>query len=167
MTTDLLTLLGRDHQDIAMGLADLARPATTIGNLRSMLDGVRLGLLAHAEAEDIVFHHALMRSNQSPSLVGLIEDGHGAHRAQQSALGSLVSQQPCTPTWRDWAVQLRDLVVSHATHEEDVILPALRAAVPAPVWASLAGEFATQRLVQLGMLQPSAPIMSYQQLALL
>lgn len=167
MTTDLLTLLGRDHQDIATGLAELARPATSIGQIRTTLDGVRLGLMAHAEAEDIVVYHALMRFTPSANLVNLIKAGHGAHVAQERALGALVSQKPCSLVWREKATQLRDLVVHHADHEEEVILPLLRAEAPAPVWRSLAGEFATERLVQLGMLAPSAPIMSYQQLALL
>jgi hypothetical protein len=167
MTTDLLGLLGRDHRDIARGLAELASPATTIGQIRNTLDGVRLGLVAHAEAEDIVIHHALMRFAPEPALVTLIATGQVAHRAQESALSSLVSQRPETQTWRDKARLLLDLVVRHATHEEEVILPALRAAAPGDVWARLAGEFATERLVQLGMLQPSAPIMSYQQLAAL
>ena len=167
LMTDLLALLGRDHQDIAVGLAELARPAATIGQIRTTLDGVRLGLIAHAEAEDIVIHHALMRFAPSPALTNLIASGHAAHVAQERALSTLVGQRPCTPVWRDQAVQLRDLVVRHATHEEDVILPALRAAAPNDVWSTLAGKFATERLKQLGMLQPSAPIMSYQMLGLL
>ena len=147
-----------------MGLAELANPTATIVQIRTTLDGVRLGLMAHAEAEDIIIHHALMRFEPAASLVSLIESGHTAHEAQESALSSLVTHKPCTPLWRGKAVILRDLVIRHATHEEEVILPALRAAAPAAVWATLAGEFATERLKQLGMLQPSAPIMSYQQL---
>jgi hypothetical protein len=167
MTTDLLALLGRDHHDIAMGLAELAKPASSIAQIRTTLDGVRLGLVAHAEAEDIVIHHALMRFEPAPALVKLIAAGHAAHAAQESALSTLVTQKPGTSAWRDSAGLLRDLVVRHATHEEVVILPALRAAAPWDIWSKLAGEFATERLVQLGMLQPSAPIMSYAQLALL
>ncbi len=166
MSTDLLALLGRDHHDIATGLAELTRPAATIGQIRTTLDGVRLGLIAHAEAEDIVIHHALMRFDASPWLVKLIAVGHGAHVAQERALSSLVGQKPCTSAWRANATQLRDLVVRHATHEEEVILPALRGAAP-DVWSKLAGEFASERLRQLGMLEPSTPIMSYQMLGLL
>jgi len=165
--TDLLGLLERDHQDIAAGLADLARPAATIGQIRTTLDGVRLGLMAHAEAEDIVVYHALMQFHATPALIDMIRAGHQAHLAQESALSSLVSQKPCTGIWRDKAAHLRELVVRHAKHEEDVILPALRKQAPAHVWEQLAGEFATERLKQLGMLQPSAPIMSYAQLAMM
>jgi len=120
--------------------------------------------MAHAEAEDIVVYHALMRFAPSSVLVGLIKAGHGAHIAQEGALASLVTQRPCTALWRERATVLRDLVVRHASHEEEVILPALRREAPAPVWTTLAGEFATERLVQLGMLAPSAPIMSYRAL---
>lgn len=138
-----------------------------IGQIRTTLDGVRLGLVAHAEAEDIVVYHALMQFHASPALVDMIRAGHQAHLAQESALSSLVSQKPCTSVWRDKATLLRELVMRHAKHEEDVILPALRQQAPSHVWEQLAGEFATERLKQLGMLQPSAPIMSYAQLAMM
>ena len=50
--TDFLMLLQRDHHDLETGLDELLQ-ATTVMEIRSALDGVRLGLTAHAEAEDI------------------------------------------------------------------------------------------------------------------
>ena len=49
--TDFLMLVKRDHHDLECALDELLH-ALTIEQLRSALDGVRLGLTAHAEAED-------------------------------------------------------------------------------------------------------------------
>src|SRR5436190_1950557 len=100
MPADFLTLLRRDHIDLQEELTQLLDPGASVAELRTALDGVRLGLIAHAEAEDIVL---------------------GAYE--------LVPE-----------------------------LPALRAHVPADYFTRLAGKFATERLRQLAMLQPSAPM---------
>ena len=156
MPTDFLTLLHRDHHDLELGLDDLLA-ADSVAEIRSSLDGVRLGLTAHAEAEDIVLHHALVRSASDRMIEALVEDAHAAHVAQERTLASLVGATPCSAAWRDSARYLRDLVRDHAEHEERRILPALREVMP-KVYEALAGEFATERLRKLAMLQPSAVI---------
>jgi len=62
--TDFLGLLQRDHHDLECGLDELLQ-AVTVSQLRSALDGVRLGLTAHAEAEDIVLYQALAKAGSS------------------------------------------------------------------------------------------------------
>jgi hypothetical protein len=156
MPTDFLTLLHRDHDDLSRGLEELLA-ASSVEQLRSTLDGVRLGLVAHAEAEDIVLYQALTREHASRALAALVEDAHVQHAAQEAALGSLVCATPGTSEWRDAAIYLRNLVQEHAEHEEQRVLPALRELMP-KVYEVLAGEFATERLRQLAQLQPSAPI---------
>ena len=156
MPTDFLTLLHRDHHDLELGLVELVE-ARTVEALRSALDGVRLGLVAHAEAEDIVLAQALTRASTSRVLAALVEDAHAAHVAQERALAALVCAPPRTSAWFAAARHLRDLVHDHAEREEKRILPALRDLMPR-VYEGLAGEFATERLRQLAMLQPSAPI---------
>jgi len=153
MATDFLTLLQRDHHDLACALAELAHPCS-IEQIRSTLDGVRLGLTAHAEAEDIVLAHALARCGRS--LEPLIDEALAAHAEQAGVLGLLVASAPGSADWRGHAANLRRLVVEHAVWEERNVLPAIRAASPA-IYATLAGAFATERLRQLAMLQPSAP----------
>jgi hypothetical protein len=156
MPTDFLTLLHRDHDDLSRGLEELLE-APSVEQLRSTLDGVRLGLVAHAEAEDIVLYQAMTREHASRMLASLVEDAHLQHAAQEAALGSLVCAIPGTPEWRQAAMHLRDLVNEHAEHEEHRILPALRELMPR-VYDALASEFATERLRQLAQLQPSGPI---------
>lgn len=151
MPTDFLTLLRRDHADLQEELTQLLDPSATIADLRTTLDGVRLGLLAHAEAEDIV----LGAFEDVPALEILIAQDRAAHVMQERALSALVSATPQTTVWRDRAHQLRSLVQYHAGQEEKHLLPALRAHVPSDRYRMLAGSFATQRLRQLAMLQPS------------
>ncbi len=154
MPTDFLSLLRRDHTDLQHELTQLLDPTATVAQLRSSLDGVRLGLTAHVEAEDIV----LARFEIVPALQGLLAQARAAHLAQERALSSLIAARPGTATWRDRAFHLRDLVHHHANHEEEVLVPAIRHHAGDQAFEGLAGAFATERLRQLAMLQPSAPV---------
>ncbi len=152
MPTDFLGLLHRDHMDLLQELSQLLDPAASPPELRGSLDGVRLGLIAHCEAEDIV----LGPFEIVPALHVLVTQARAAHRAQEAALHDLVSARPGTTTWRERAEHLRDLVRCHAAQEEEQLLPALRAHTAD--YARLAGRFATERMRQIAMLQPSAPV---------
>jgi hypothetical protein len=156
MATDFLTLLQRDHHDLDHGLAELLAPWATVADIRSALDGVRLGLTAHAEAEDIVLAIAFdSRANQKLDV--LLHGARGGHLDQESLLGALVCARPGTASWRQRAGELRRAVAEHAAWEEHCVVPALRAAAP-DTYAKLAGAFATERLRQLAMLEPSGPV---------
>jgi hypothetical protein len=152
MPTDFLTLLRRDHADLQQELTSLLDPEVSTHQLRTALDGVRLGLMAHAEAEDIV----LSRFEVVPGLQILVAQARAAHLAQEGALSALVTSRPGTAAWRDRAHHLRELVRTHAKQEEEALLPALRE--HGADYAALAGRFATERLRQLAMLAPSAPV---------
>ena len=165
MTPDLGALLRRDHTDLENGLGELARPASDIAEIRGTLDGVRLGLAAHVEAEDIVLYQAFGRFVPAPRLRVLVAQGRAAHLTQEGALSALISSRPGSSMWRDRAAHLRDLVREHAAQEASQTMPLLRDYAPPEVYDSLAGRFATERLRQLAMLQPSAPISSYALLA--
>jgi hypothetical protein len=157
MGTDILALLRRDHDDLDKGLMTLLDRSKTIGQIRTALDGVRLGLMAHAEAEDIVFSVAIQRSPARPALQVVVEDAAHAHRLQEIALAALVCTPVGTTEWYRRAEALRELVLEHAGYEEANVLPAIRELAP-DVYPSLAGKFATERLRQLSMLVPSAPV---------
>lgn len=132
----------------------LLDPLATRSQLSAALDGVRLGLTAHAEAEDIV----LGRFDGIAALEPVLGEARAAHLTQESALAALVSARPGTGVWRDRAVHLRELIRRHALREELGLLPALRCHAPRELYQALAGAFATERLRQLAMLQPSAPL---------
>jgi hypothetical protein len=93
-----------------------------------------------------------------PALEMLVAQGRAAHLSQEGGLSALVSARVGTTAWRDRARRLRELVQYHAIQEEQSLLPALRLHAPAELYDALAGAFATERLRQLAMLQPSAPI---------
>ena len=154
MPTDFGTLVQRDHVDLQKELNQLLDPVATPVLMSDSLDGVRLGLTAHAEAEDIV----LGRLDAIAAVAPLVARARAAHLAQEGALSALVSARPGTSIWRNRAEHLRDLVRHHAEQEEIELLPALRYHAPRELYAKLAGAFATERLRQLAMLQPSAPL---------
>ena len=154
MPTDFGTLVQRDHVDLQKELSQLLDPLATVVQLSDALDGVRLGLTAHAEAEDIV----LGRFDAITAVAPLVARARAAHLVQEGALSALVSARPGTSIWRERAMHLRELVRHHAAQEEIELLPALRYHAPGELYAKLAGAFATERLRQLAMLQPSAPL---------
>lgn len=152
--TDLLTLLKRDHHDLEAGLGELL-VAATASQIRSALDGVRLGLAAHAEAEDIVMYGAVMRASARRILERLASHLQAAHAGQQRALGDVICAVPGSAVWRDRVRRLRDMVHEHAAYEERTAVPVIRELEP-DIYESLAGQFATERLRQFSMMQPSA-----------
>ncbi|MEO6774654.1 MAG: hemerythrin domain-containing protein [Kofleriaceae bacterium] len=154
MGTDILTLLRRDHEDLDQGLATLLDRSQSIGQIRTAIDGVRLGLTAHAEAEDIVFTIALQHTAR---LRGLVTEAAEAHRQQARALAALIVTPVGTREWYQRGATLRGLVKEHARYEETSVLPAIRD-LAHDVYPGLAGRFATERLRQLSMLMPSAPV---------
>jgi hypothetical protein len=154
--TDFLTLVIRDHHDLEAAIDELLG-ANTIAELRTALDGVRLGLTAHAEAVDIVLFQAIRNEPERERLERMIGTARSAHLTQEGALASLVCTPPSTSQWRDRAIVLRELVRDHASYEEAHVIPAIRELMPT-AYSRLAGNFATERLRQLAMLQPSAPI---------
>jgi hypothetical protein len=157
MGTDILTLLRRDHDDLDKGLVTLLDRSKSLGQIRTALDGVRLGLTAHAEAEDIVFTHAIRNSPARPALEMVVEEAAHAHRLQEIALAAVVCTPLHTKDWYQRCAALHELVTDHARYEEASVLPAIRELAP-EVYPALAGKFATERLRQLSMLVPSAPV---------
>lgn len=154
MPPELSTLLGRDHADLQTELTRLLDPTACVVELRAALDGVRLGLTAHAEAEDIV----LARFEREPELGELVLQSRAAHLAQESALAALVTMRLGTAAWRDRIHHLRELVQYHHEQEAAQLVTRLRGH---PAYEKLAGAFATERLRQLSMLQPSVPVFDH------
>ena len=156
--TDFLALLHRDHHDLEVGLDDLLE-AVPLSQIRGALDGVRLGLTAHAEAEYVVLCAALRRIDDREVLEPYVGQAREAHLAQEGALASLVCTRPGTSSWRERARFLYELVREHALFEEETVARAIQRHAP-EIYEELAGEFATERLRQLSWQQPSAPIVT-------
>jgi hypothetical protein len=155
MVPSFLQLLRRDHDELEHGLRALVRPRTS--ELRTVLDGVRLGLLAHVEAEDIVAE-VLVDGGDQPRLARAFAVRRADHRDQERALGALLRSTPGTSLWRDRALYLIGLVRQHRVASEIALAAALDREVGSERGARLAGAYATERMRQLGMLMPSGPI---------
>jgi hypothetical protein len=139
MVPSLLQLLRRDHDE---------------------LDGVRLGLAAHVEAEDIVVDAGMVPALTPghAELARAIADRRREHRDQEHALGALLRSQPGTSLWRDRALHLIAMVRRHRDDSETVLREALDRIAQPERLARLAGRYATERMRQLAMLVPSGPM---------
>jgi hypothetical protein len=155
MGPSFLQLLRRDHDELEHGLRALVRPRTS--ELRNVLDGVRLGLLAHVEAEDIVAEVAVAGRNR-PRLARAIAERRTDHRDQERAFGAILRSAPGSSLWRDRTLYLIGLVRQHRASSEIALAEAFEAEVDPERVTRLAAAYATERLRQLGMLVPSAPI---------
>lgn len=155
MATELGTLLRGDHFEIDRALRAVLAPTATETDLRTALDGLRLGFTAHAEAEAALLRPRLDRTRTPSALYFLIAQTFAAHLAQEQALAALCMARPGTPTWHDRATYMRELVRHHTDHEEACVMPALRDYVGAE-YASMAGDYATERLRALTRLAPVA-----------
>src|ERR1700690_1329589 len=155
MPVDIAILLRRDHQELLRGLAALL-DARTLPQIRNLLDGVRLGLTAHAEAEDIVLAFVVTRCAHPDVMGAMVGHARDQHLAQQGALVDLVEAMPTSPPWRQRSVRLATLIQVHAAYEDEHVLPTLHDLAEPEAYAGLAGRFATERLLQLSLLPPSA-----------
>ena len=155
---ELMRLLRRDHRELEMALMELASPDLQLPQRRTILDGVRLMIAAHGAAEDIVVYAAFARIAATPALRLLVEQARIAHDQLDAILARMLATPIGTSAWLDMVHLLRIRAEAHAAREENDLVPALRAAISAELYRSLAGAFATERLRQLAMLQPSAPI---------
>jgi hypothetical protein len=159
MVPSLLQLLRRDHDELERGLRALVRPRP--GELRETLDGVRLGLLAHMEAEDIVVDPSLIPGDAE--IMRVIAARRADHLEQERAFGALMRCHPGTSLWRDRTLHLVAMVRRHRDSSEAALQIALDAAESTRV-AKLAGAYATTRMRQLAMLMPSGPIVMPEEL---
>jgi Hemerythrin HHE cation binding domain len=155
---ELLRLLRRDHRELEMGLLELVSPDLGAAQRRQILDGVRLGLEAHGAAEDIVVYPAFARIATSSGLQCLIEQARTAHGELDDMFARLLATPMTSSDWSERVHMLRLRAEALAAREENDLIPQLRTALAPELYRSLAGAFATERLRQLSMLQPSAPI---------
>ena len=108
-------LLRRDHSDLYQELTQLLDPTATVAQLRASLDGVRLGLTAHSEAEDITLYQ---RIKPAERVHDLILEAEEEHRVVSRLLGELERLSPENEKWKARATVLRELVEHHVEEEE-------------------------------------------------
>lgn len=155
MTLDVCALVRRDHEDLDRALAAMVDPLTPPTELSNLLDVFRLALAVHAAAEAKVIDGLLARARAPRTLGILAMQTRVEHGAQRAAAESLGLARPASIAWYEQALELRVLVLDHASRGlesrcvlEDYLPPELR--------HSLAGEYATQRMRVLASTSPLA-----------
>src|SRR3569623_2644002 len=149
MGIDVFSLIERDHRDLDQGLVEITRK--TPEQARDILDGLRVGLAAHAGAEADMLSGFLEESGRAERLQFLVAQVLAAHRAQQRELEVLARMETCSLAWHARAQALRELVRQHDGHEQTSLAPAIRACVPADEDEQRGALFATGRLCLLTM----------------
>ena len=113
---------------------------------RTALDGICLGLVAHAQGEAMALGLALDLLNPPPLVYLLCSQVTAAHAAQKVALANLSATRCGSVAFRDRASHLRNLIVHHDEHEAACVIPALRDYLPRGYYDQLASCYATTRL---------------------
>jgi hypothetical protein len=139
---DVSTLIGRDHQELDLGLSAIAdgRVADAAGSL----DGLRLGFAAHAEACHTVYRTAFVGRPLPAHLAALFGELDSAHRAQEASFARVAAAPDLEKGAR--ARALRDMIRQHNDYEKRWCLPLLRARLTATDFTELAPTYATERL---------------------
>lgn len=153
MVVDLSGLVHRDHEDLDRALVAMVEPHATRETLVALLDGTRLALSAHIEAETEVMQVFMARS---PSRIGVrpyVGDIAAQHRCQDEAFSAIRETTPGSTSWYFRVLELRVLVLDHTSRE-----PLLRAALSQHISLDenrqLAREYAAARMRLLSMMYP-------------
>ena len=154
---ELLRLLRRDHRELEMALIELTSPDLPRPQRATILDGIRLGLLSHGAAEDLVVYGAVEKIPTTSEIRRLVEQARAAHDELERMLAHLLST-PMSPTeLGDYVRLMRRRAETHAAREENELIPLLRASLSRDAYRGLARAYTAERFRQLSMLEPSAP----------
>ncbi|MEJ7604524.1 MAG: hypothetical protein WKG01_42105 [Kofleriaceae bacterium] len=145
---DVSSLVHQHHTELERSL-DVLTSVTSVASQRVALDGLSLGLPAHAEAEATALGLALDGLRPPPLVYLLCSQLVAAHTAQHHALVGLRATRCGSIAWRDRAHQLRVLITHHDEHEAACVIPALRDYLPRAHYDQLASCYATARLQSL------------------
>ena len=155
MIPDVCGLVRRDHDDIDRALAAMVDPRTPVDELVMLLDVLRLALAVHVTAEARVFR-TLLEKVPAPAALGLIVmHARDEHARQHDALDELGAVRVGGDAWYGLALELRVLVLDHASRAE-LIRWTLQDHVPLTSHRALAREYAIERMRVLARTSPVA-----------
>jgi hypothetical protein len=153
MTPDVYALVRRDHEDLDRALGAMVDPITPPSELSNLLEVFRLALAVHSTAEANVMDTLLERAGSPRTLGILAMQSRVEHVAQRAAAESLAFVRPASIAWYSHALELRVLVLDHASRA-DQLRWTLQDHVPLAVQQTLAGAYATQRMRVLASTSP-------------
>jgi hypothetical protein len=150
---DLCGLVHRDHEDLDRALLAMVEPRASRESLLALLDGARLALSAHIEAEAEVMQVFMARS---PSRIGVrrcVGEITSQHRSQDQALNAIRDTTPGSTSWYFRVLELRVLVLDHASRES-LMRATLAEHISLDDHRQLARDYATARMRMLAMMYP-------------
>lgn len=153
MTLDVCALVRRDHEDLDRALSAMVDPMTQPSELSNLLEVFRLALAVHSAAEANVMDTLIDRAGVPRTLSILAMQSRVEHVAQRAAAESLSFVRPGSIAWYSHALELRVLVLDHASRA-DQLRWTLQEHVPTTLQQSLAGTYATQRMRVLASTSP-------------
>jgi hypothetical protein len=155
MGNDVCALVRRDHDDIDRAFSAMIDPATPPKELSNLLEILRLALAVHSAAEAKVLDLLLARAEGPRSLPSVVSQSRLEHVAQRAAAESLTRLRPGSIGWYEHAIELRVLVLEHATRADQWRWTVLEN-VPVEVQRVLGSEYATERMRVLASTSPLA-----------
>lgn len=141
---ELGCLVQRDHDELHYVLRVL-NESSDEAQLFDKLERARTIFLAHAGAETMALGTMLEHNRPPPSLYLLVSQVVASHLTQESVLDELYNLRLGTPTFRECARYLRQLMTHHADHEAACLHPALPDCLPREVVRTLATSYAIER----------------------
>jgi hypothetical protein len=153
LTVDIFTLMRRDHDDIDRGFAAMASAGTSVQDLGSLVEVVRLALSVHSAAQAKVMETLLSAIPRSPWIDDVVTRARTEHIAQRVQCDKLTAIEPGTNQWYEQAIELRAVMLHHVAHSEQSHRK-LRDEIPVELRRRLASEYATERMRVLASTSP-------------
>ncbi len=150
---DLCGLVRRDHEDLDRALLAMVEPHTSREALLGLLDGARLSLTSHIEAETEVMQVFVARSPSRARVRAFVTEIAAQHRAQHAALDAIRDAAPGSTGWYFRVLELRVLVLDH-TSREPFMRTALSDHISIDENRQLARDYASARLRMLALMYP-------------
>jgi hypothetical protein len=154
MVPDVYGLVRRDHDDLDRALVVMADPTTATDELAPLLDIFRLALSVHVAAEAKVFATLLEAVARPDALRRVVAEAREEHAEQHRLVDALGAARPGSERWYALVLELRVLVLDHATRAE-LARWTLQDLEPL-VHRRLAHDYATERMRVLARTSPMA-----------
>lgn len=125
MTTDVLTLLKKDHKSMKKILVELtAKSAHANGKRSQLLSEIRTRMKIHQQLEEDIFYPAFKASGGDETVYFAAKLQH--RELEEFVLPDLVASESNGDTFRKYLLQLYELMEQHAYEEETIMFQQAR-----------------------------------------
>lgn len=134
-------LLHNDHETVA-ALFEQMTATESAGQRERLLAQLKLELMAHSEAEDIVFYQPLKQVDEAR---GIVLEAAEEHRVVARLLGELERLSAENERWAARLTVLKELVEHHVEEEEGALFKAARGAFDRAQEREMGVEFTAEK----------------------